>query len=49
MAGMHLIVRPNLDGCQSLAHDRLLANDRLAKGDITEQVRFIESMFGLAA
>jgi hypothetical protein len=28
MAGMHLIVRPNLDGCQSLAHDRLLANDR---------------------
>jgi hypothetical protein len=28
MAGMHLIVRPNLNGCQSLAHDRLLANDR---------------------
>jgi hypothetical protein len=28
MAGMHLFVRPNLNGCQSLAHDRLLANDR---------------------
>src|SRR3954463_13426489 len=29
MAGMHLIVRPNLNGCQSLDADRLLANDRL--------------------
>jgi hypothetical protein len=29
MAGMHLIVRPHLKGCQSLAADRLLANDNL--------------------
>jgi P27 family predicted phage terminase small subunit len=28
MAGMHLIVRPNLNSCQSLDADRLLANDR---------------------
>src|SRR4051812_46794179 len=27
MAGMHLIVRPNLNSCQSLDADRLLAND----------------------
>ena len=38
MAGMHLIVRPNLDGCQSLAHDRLLANDsiKLCQPDLLE-------------
>jgi len=27
MAGMHLIVRPNLNSCQSLDADRLLAKD----------------------
>jgi hypothetical protein len=33
MAGMHLIVRPHLKGCQSLAADRLLANDRFFDGE----------------
>jgi hypothetical protein len=38
MAGMHLIVRPNLNGCQSLAHDRLLANEHLLRDPFRRRV-----------
>src|SRR5205085_7142537 len=32
MTGIHLIVRPDVNGCQSLAADILLANDTLILG-----------------
>jgi hypothetical protein len=47
MAGTHLIVRPHLKGCQSLASDRLLAKDRFFQRVLSEEV--LKSFRKLAA